>query len=183
MLNLKEYRDKPRLLSDYLPWAASPAPGIVLNKDGSFQKTFRYRGPDLESATDAELVAATARVNNVLRRFGSGWALYCEAVRVEAHDYPHSEFGDAASWLVDEERRLRFEGGLDGDSGDQFESHYYLTLLWLARRTRRAALNAPSLPGLKDRGMTTGAGGLRLSLRPACAPMISYRRRWSISSL
>ncbi|HPE31759.1 MAG TPA: conjugal transfer protein TrbE [Parvularculaceae bacterium] len=131
MLNLREYRDKPRLLSDYLPWACSPAPGIVLNKDGSFQKTFRYRGPDLESATDAELIARHARVNNVLRRFGSGWALFFEAVRTPAHDYPHSNFGDAASWLVDEERRLRFEGGLDGDRGDQFESHYYLTLLWL----------------------------------------------------
>jgi len=81
MLNLREYRDKPRLLSDYLPWACSPAPGIVLNKDGSFQKTFRYRGPDLESATDAELIARHARVNNVLRRFGSGWALFFEAVR------------------------------------------------------------------------------------------------------
>ena len=126
MLNLKEYREKPRLLADYLPWACMPAPGVVLNKDGSFQKTFRYRGPDLESATEAELVAAMARVNNVLRRFGSGWALFFEAVRVPAHDYPHSEFGDAASWLVEQERRLRFE-----EAGDQFESHYYLTLLWL----------------------------------------------------
>ena len=76
MLNLREYREKPRLLADYLPWACLPAPGVVLNKDGSFQKTFRYRGPDLESATEAELVAATARINNVLRRFGSGWVSY-----------------------------------------------------------------------------------------------------------
>jgi len=131
MLNLREYRQKPKLLADYLPWACIPAPGVVLNKDGSFQKTFRYRGPDLESATEAELVAAMARVNNVLRRFGSGWALFFEAVRHEAHDYPHSEFGDAASWLVEQERRLRFEGGFHGTHGDQFESRYYLTLLWL----------------------------------------------------
>lgn len=126
MLNLREYQEKPRLLADYLPWACSPAPGVILNKDGSFQKTFRYRGPDLESATEAELVAAMARVNNVLRRFGSGWALFFEAERHEAHDYPYSEFDDAASWLVEQERRLRFE-----ETGDQFESAYYLTLLWL----------------------------------------------------
>lgn len=126
MLNLREYREKPRLLADYLPWACMPAPGVVLNKDGAFQKTFRYRGPDLESATDAELVAAMARVNNVLRRFGSGWALFFEAVRQPAHDYPHSDFADAASWLVEQERRLRFE-----EAGDQFESRFYLTLLWL----------------------------------------------------
>ena len=126
MLNLREYREKPRLLADFLPWACLVAPGVVLNKDGSFQKTYLYRGPDLESATEAELVGAMARVNNVLRRFGSGWAPFFEAVRQEAHDYPRSRFPDAASWLVDQERRLRFE-----ETGDQFESRYYLTLLWL----------------------------------------------------
>ena len=79
MLNLKEYSDTPRLLADYLPWACLVAPGVVLNKDGSFQTTFRYRGPDLESSTEEELVSVMARVNNVLRRFGSGWALFFEA--------------------------------------------------------------------------------------------------------
>ena len=126
MINLKEYRDTNRRLGDYLPWACSPEPGVILNKDGSFQKTFRYRGPDLESATEAELVSAMARINNVLRRFGSGWALFFEAARKPARDYPYSEFGDAASWLVEQERRLRFE-----ETANQFESDYYLTLLWL----------------------------------------------------
>ncbi len=72
MLNLSEYAARPRLLADYLPWAALVAPGVVLNKDGAFQTTFRYRGPDLESSTEPELIAVMARVNNALRRFGSG---------------------------------------------------------------------------------------------------------------
>ena len=80
MLNLREYARAPHRLADYLPWAALVAPGVVLNKDGSFQKTFRYRGPDLESSTEAELVSVMARINNVLRRFGSDWALFFEAV-------------------------------------------------------------------------------------------------------
>ena len=86
MLNLKEYADSPTLLADYLPWAAIVAPGVVLNKDGSFQTTFRYRGPDLESSTQEELVSVMARVNNVLRRFGSGWALFFEAQRHDGLD-------------------------------------------------------------------------------------------------
>jgi len=126
MLNLKEYSDTPRLLADYLPWACLVAPGVVLNKDGSFQKTFRYRGPDLESCTEDQLVAVTARVNNVLRRFGSGWAMFFEAQREEDHEYPHSEFPDAASWLVDQERALSSD-----EAGAQFVSNYFLTLLWL----------------------------------------------------
>lgn len=126
MINLKEYSGTPKRLSEYLPWACSPAEGVILNKDGSFQKTFRYRGPDLESATQAELIAVMARANNVFRRFGSGWALFFEASRNPALDYPDSDFGDAASWLVEQERLLRFE-----ETADQYESSYYLTLLWL----------------------------------------------------
>jgi type IV secretion system protein VirB4 len=61
MLNLREYRSRADRLADHLPWAALVAPGIVLNKDGSFQKTLRFRGPDLESATQAELLDHRAR--------------------------------------------------------------------------------------------------------------------------
>ena len=56
MFNLSEYRNKPQNLADFLPWAALATEGVVLNKDGSFQRTARFRGPDLESATPAELV-------------------------------------------------------------------------------------------------------------------------------
>ncbi|OJY51455.1 conjugal transfer protein TrbE [Sphingomonas sp. 67-41] len=126
MLNLREYRSRADRLADHLPWAAMVAPGVVLNKDGSFQRTLRFRGPDLESATEAELVSACARANNVLKRFGSGWALHIEAERREAPGYPASGFPDAASWLVDEERRASFEA-----AGAHFESRYHLTLTFL----------------------------------------------------
>ena len=104
MLNLREYRSRADRLADHLPWAALVAPGVVLNKDGSFQRTIRFRGPDLESATPAELLAVSARVNNMLKRFGSGWALFFDAERTEALGYPVSSFPDPASWLVDQER-------------------------------------------------------------------------------
>ena len=84
MLNLTEYRKRPKLLSDYLPWGFLVGPGIILNKDGSFLRLAHYGGPDLESATEAELIAVTARINNVLKRFGSGWALFFEARRKQA---------------------------------------------------------------------------------------------------
>ena len=71
MLSLREYRNKADRLADFLPWAALVAPGVVLNKDGSFQRTSRFRGPDLDSSTPAELVATTARLNSALRRLGS----------------------------------------------------------------------------------------------------------------
>jgi type IV secretion system protein VirB4 len=126
VLNLAEYRQRADRLADHLPWAALAAPGIVLNKDGGFQRTIAFRGPDLESATEAELIAACARANNVLRRFGTGWALFFDAERHEAAAYPDSAFPDAASWLVDRERRAGFLA-----EGKHFESRYHMTLVWL----------------------------------------------------
>jgi type IV secretion system protein VirB4 len=68
MMNLAEYRNRSAGLADFLPWAALVERGVVLNKDGSFQRTARFRGPDLDSATSAELVGVTARLNNALHR-------------------------------------------------------------------------------------------------------------------
>ena len=126
MMNLSEYRTKSACLADFLPWVCLVAEGVVLNKDGSFQRTARFRGPDLDSATPAELVAVTARLNNALRRLGSGWAVFVEAQRVPAHSYPVSEFPDVVSELVDIERREQFR-----EESAHFESFYYLTLLWM----------------------------------------------------
>jgi type IV secretion/conjugal transfer VirB4 family ATPase len=126
MLNLAEYRKKTTGLYDYMSWACLVGPGIVLNKDASFQRTLRYRGPDLDSATEAELVSITARLNNVLKRFGAGWALFFEAERVPANQYPGARFADPASWLVDQERYAAFSA-----DGAHHESRYFLTFLYL----------------------------------------------------
>ena len=64
MLNLAEYRNKNARLADFLPWVALVGQGIVLNKDGSFQRTARFRGPDLDSAVPAELVAVAGRLSD-----------------------------------------------------------------------------------------------------------------------
>ncbi|MBM9400841.1 conjugal transfer protein TrbE [Gluconacetobacter azotocaptans] len=136
MMSLGEYRNRAAVLSDFLPWAALVKTGVVLNKDGSFQRTARIRGPDLESATPAELVGVTGRLNNALRRLGSGWAVFVEAQRVPTTLYPEGDFPDAASEMVDLERRDAFE-----DEGAHFESRYFLTLVWLppAESSDRAA--------------------------------------------
>ena len=126
MMNLAEYRSRNARLADYLPWATLAAPGVVLNKDGSFQRSAKFRGPDLDSAVAAELVAVAGRINNAFRRLGSGWSIFVEAQRFEAATYPESLFPDAASALVDAERKAGFE-----EVGADFVSSYFLTFLWL----------------------------------------------------
>ncbi|MER9713282.1 conjugal transfer protein TrbE [Mesorhizobium sp. M0174] len=126
MMNLAEFRRSASRLADYLPWAALVAQGVVLNKDGSLQRTAKFRGPDLDSAVAAELVAVASRINNAFRRLGSGWCIFVEAQRHEAATYPESQFPDPASGLVDAERKADFEEG-----GIHFVSSYFLTLVYL----------------------------------------------------
>ncbi len=126
MMNLAEYRRTGARLADYLPWAALVGQGVVLNKDGSLQRSAKFRGPDLDSSVPAELVGVAGRLNNAFRRLGSGWSIFVEAQRHEAATYPRSTFPDAASALVDTERKADFE-----EAGTHFESSYLLTIVYL----------------------------------------------------
>jgi type IV secretion system protein VirB4 len=148
MMNLAEYRQRPAGLADWLPWAGLVAEGVVLNKDGSFQRSAEFRGPDLASATTSELIAITARLNNALKRLGDGWAIFVEAARRPAARYPASQFPDPLSWLIDEERRAAFDG-----HAELFESVYRLTLAYLPAEEARARAGALLFESDEPRGV------------------------------
>ena len=124
-MDLREYKVVNSRLASYIPWFGLVGPGIVLNTDGSFMKTFGYRGHDLESSTDYEELNLHAAANNILKRFGAGWAVYVEAQRRRAADYPVRAFPDPLTQLIDLERRAYFA------DGRHYESEYYLTIQWL----------------------------------------------------
>ena len=126
MMDLRPYRQNEARLADWLPWAGLVADGVVINKDGAFQRTLTFRGPDLDSSTLSELMGASVRLDNALKRFGSGWCLHVEARRTPTHEYPVSDWPDPLSWLIDQERAQDFAA-----AGGRFESAYYLTLSWL----------------------------------------------------
>ncbi|MBL8550989.1 MAG: conjugal transfer protein TrbE [Hyphomonadaceae bacterium] len=126
MMDLRPYRQTEARLADWLPWAGLVADGVVINKDGAFQRTLTFRGPDLDSSTPSELMGASSRLDNALKRFGSGWCLHVEARRTETKEYPISDWPDALSWLIDQERAQDFAA-----AGGRFESVYYFTLSWL----------------------------------------------------
>ncbi len=155
MFDLREYRRRNAHLADFLPWAALVGPGLILNKDGSFQRTARFRGPDLDSSTDVELMANAARLNNALRRLGSGWAVFVEAQRDSAETYPASDFPDPVSALIDEERRAQFEA-----HGVHFASRYFLTFVYLP-----PAEQAARVEGWLYEGRGSAAVDWRESLR------------------
>lgn len=148
MMNLAEYRNRNTRLADFLPWVALVGEGVVLNKDGSFQRTARFRGPDMDSAVPAELVAVAGRLNNAFRRLGSGWSIFVEAQRHAAATYPASMFPDSASALLDAERKADFE-----EAGTHFESSYFLTFLYLPPAEDAARTEAWLYEGREQSGV------------------------------
>jgi type IV secretion system protein VirB4 len=108
MFDLREYHNEPHRLADLLLWAGMVAPGVVVTKTGHLQQTLRFRGPDLESATPAELLVLSIRINHVFKRLTSGWGLFLEAQRQPALSYPTSVWPEPVSQLIDEERRAQF---------------------------------------------------------------------------
>lgn len=113
MLKLSDYRSKAKGLPDLLPYAALVAPGIVLNKDGSFLAAWEVRGPDTASALDVELAFLSDQFNNAIRLLGTGWMLHVDAIRGARRAYPAPEqnhFPDPVTQLIDDERRAFFNG-------------------------------------------------------------------------
>lgn len=134
LFSLKEYQTDVTRLADRLVWSALVAPGVVESKDGLLQTTIEFRGPDLESSTEEQLVAVTGRLNNALKRLGGGWSVFVEAQRREANEYPSSEFPEDVSRLVDGERRRMFER-----EGAHFTSRYFLTLVYAPPKQKQAS--------------------------------------------
>lgn len=126
MMSLREYSDPNEpCLADYIPWACLVGPGIVEHKDGALQKTFLFRGHDLDSSTARELMTTSALFNNAMRRLGDGWTLFLEAQRNATSDYPACLWPNKAARLIDEERSKNFK------CEDRFfKNDYYLTFVF-----------------------------------------------------
>ncbi len=124
MFSLREYRKPSGRLPDYLPWAGMVAPGVVLGKDGTLQKTFAFRGPDLATAAPSAVMAAVARCNNALKRLGSGWALWVEAQRYRCEAIQLKTLSNRAATLVEAERQER------SLKVPRFDSSFYLTFVY-----------------------------------------------------
>ena len=134
----REHRPEPHGLSDLLNWACLVGEGVVLQKDGALLAAFRYRGPDLASATAAEVSALGSQLNDALLPFTDGWMFHVDAIRSPARAYPRSEFPDQVTAWIDAERRAAFQS-----SRAQFVSEYVVSVTYSPPRelyTRAASV-------------------------------------------
>lgn len=152
MYRLDRFLLKTEPLKYTLPWARiiPGSPTLVLNKDGSIQTTFSYRGPDLDSAIKEQLSVITQKLNAAFMSLDTGWVMFFESQRVPSTDYPtDSYFPDPITKIMDDERKEFFSGG---DS--HFESDYYATLYWMPPNDHEGRLRSFVVEGKKQKGLT-----------------------------
>jgi type IV secretion system protein TrbE len=121
-------RKKAQGLSDLLnAYALVDREGsILMQYDGSFCTTWEFRGPDMQSASDAELEARSAQLNTLLKLLGSNWLVQCDVVRSQVNEYlPLGIFPDPVTCSIEVERERQFTHKMT-----HFRSHYYLSLTY-----------------------------------------------------
>ena len=111
-----EHRRKASGLADLLLYDALIDDGVLLLQDGALLAGWSFRGPDMASATHAEMAALSARLNSVLR-LGSGWLIQIDAIRSTSPGYPdRGAFPDPITRLIDVEREQQFRSAVDLNS-------------------------------------------------------------------
>lgn len=125
---LSRHRATTEGLADLLNYAAVVDDGVIVGKNGSFMACWIYRGEDNASATAAQRVQISARINQALAPLGSGWMLHVDATRQPAPAYSEanlSHFPDPVTRAMDEERRRYFE-----QHDQMYEGRFVLTLTY-----------------------------------------------------
>ena len=154
-----ETRKQPTGLADLLLWFGLVDDGIVLQRDGSLLAAWQYRGPDLQSATHAEMAAIARRMNRILR-LGSGWMIQVDSFRSFSSGYsPEGAFPDAVTALIDRERREQF-----ALEGSHFENEYFLALTYMPPLVASEKLTGFMMSGSDSdhsEGANAGAEALR----------------------
>src|SRR6516164_682100 len=146
-----EHRRHAIGLADLLLYDALIEDGVLLLQDGALLAAWKFRGPDLGSATNAEMATLSARLGAILK-FGSGWMVQCDSIRSQAPGYPEEQqFPDSITRLIDDERKEQFMA-----EGAHFESEYFLSLTYLPPVAREERVKGWMFEGMKrEQGVAT----------------------------
>ena len=123
----EEFRTKAVGLPDYLRYDACIRPGVVLGKGGELISTYRYRGPDMQCASNAEIDFLRRRVNDMVKKLSAGWMIHCTTLRTESVEYDdNGAFPDPVTRAIEDERVRQYR-----TEGAHYENDYYITFTYL----------------------------------------------------
>ena len=141
------------MFSSWCPWATLLADGLVLLKNGALLQSFAFSGPDLESASAAEIAGVSALFNDAVKQLGGRWAVQLEAQRYKTTVYPSAQFDNPAAYIIDEIREGIYSAGKENT---HFASSYYLSFTYeLPSDLKRSSTRFFFSGGDKNKGSYT----------------------------
>lgn len=121
---MREYGNIFAKLSSRVPWFLMLDNTIILNKNGSLQKTIEIRGYDLETQIKEAMLAYNNRLNNVLKRLEDKMTFHIDTIRTKSKKYESGNFPDKLGQIIENQREHYF------NSGNHFESKTYITFTY-----------------------------------------------------
>lgn len=123
----KEFREKRLGLPDLLRYDSCIRPGVLLGKGGELMSTYRYRGPDMQCASEAETAYLRQRVNDMVKKLAGGWMIHSTTLRTESVEYDdNGSFPDPVTRAIENERIAQYR-----TEGAHYENDYYITFTYL----------------------------------------------------
>lgn len=119
----KAYNNERGKVSFFVPQMSLIDENILLNKNGTLQKMFRYMPKDLDNLTESSLITYRNRLNNVFKRLEEGYIVTIEVQRKINTEYPKRDTEWDVFNLLEEEREQSFK------NATFFENEYFLSIL------------------------------------------------------
>lgn len=120
-------RHKDRVV-DYLPWIIMNENGVILNKNGSISKIYRYTADDMEHITNYGLFRYRHNFNEILKRLDERFTIQIDSIRRPSNYYPKSKFKEKILQELDFSRKKQY---LDGKF---YETENFLTITYFPPR-------------------------------------------------
>jgi len=125
ILNQKQNQN---LLCYYLPYnffIGGEDEGIIYLKPGALMRSYSFTCPDLGSSSAEEIAGISNRMNELIKRLGSGWSVHFEVMRKRTKKYPVSEFHTQLGHIIDQRRKELFKSG-----NPHYENFYFMTFTY-----------------------------------------------------
>lgn len=116
----KKYAD----LSEVVTWLAMTNNNVILNNNGTIQKSYTFYGADCSCLTDDDFSMYFERVNNALKRIPHGFMLFFESQKEYDSDYIELSTENDLQREFDEIRKENLT------NSKNFKIRYYLTIVY-----------------------------------------------------
>lgn len=111
-------------ISDHITWMFFTNKGVIVNNNGTIQKTYTFTGKDQANMDEEEREQYIYQMNNVLKRLKSGYQLYFEAQKSSDTEYMELSTENELTNELDLIRKERLV------NKDNFIIRYYLTIVY-----------------------------------------------------